>query len=251
MLFHPLEAIEKTILTRGEPSLYTESTGGDPACAARLEFPHLSLKGNKLSRLAKERREKNKVGAYEEPTIEDRLGRIEEDIRRLKIEFDIYFNGGAKRPPYDTKARVESLLKRMGDDRTLNFAQRYHYNSLATRYASFREMWRRTLQGREEGRDIAAAARASKRKTATPFTRSEFPCADVRHDVRTVKGVYDALMEAKRSCGEATRDLSFAKFHRLVLERTENMKVKIGAERVVFSVEVEGGHVSFKAKADR
>jgi hypothetical protein len=211
----------------------------------------LSLRDNKLARQAKERREKNKVGAYEEPTTEDRLARIEEDIRRLKVEFDIYFNGGMKRPPYDTKSRVESLLKRMGDDRTLSFAQRYHYNSLATRYASFREMWRRTLQGREEGRDVAAAARASKRKAATPFTRSEFSCVDVRHDVRTVKGVYDALMEAKRSCGEATRDLSFAKFHRLVLERTENLKEEVGAQRVFFSVEVEGGHVSFKAKAGR
>ena len=212
----------------------------------------MSVKDNKLARLAKERRQKNKAsGVYEEPTIEDRLTRLEEDIRRLKIEFDVYFNGGTKRPPYDTRMRVESHLKRLGDDRTLNFAQRYHYNSLATRYASFRELWRRMLQGREEGRDLGAAARASTRDAAAPFTRSEFSCTDVRHDVRTVKGVYDALIEAKRSCGEATRDLSFAKFHRLIMERTDNLKEQIGSDRVVFSVEVEGGHVSFKAKADR
>lgn len=210
----------------------------------------MSSKDNKLARLAKERREKNKVGAYEEPTIEDRLARLEEDIRRLKIEFDIYFNGGTKRPPYDTRMRVESHLKRLGDDRTLNFAQRYHYNSLATRYASLRENWRRTMQGREEGRDVAAAARASQRNVGTPFTRSEFSCRDVQHDVRTVKGVYDALIEAKRSCGEATRDLSFARFHRLVLERTESLKEKMRSDRVIFSVDVEDGHVSFKAKAD-
>jgi hypothetical protein len=217
-----------------------------------IGVPHLSVKDNKFARLARERREKNKAaGVYEEPTIEDRLARLEEDIRRLKIEFDVYFNGGTKRPPYDTRMRVESHLKRLGDDRTLNFAQRYHYNSLATRYASFREMWRRTLQGREEGRDFGAAARASKRDAAGPFARSEFSCTDVRHDVRTVKGVYDALIEAKRRCGEATRDLSFAKFHRLIMERTENMKEKIGSDRVIFSVDVEGGHVSFKAKADR
>jgi hypothetical protein len=217
-----------------------------------IGVPLLSVKDNKFARLARERREKNKAaGAYEEPTIEDRLARLEEDIRRLKIEFDVYFNGGTKRPPYDTRMRVESHLKRLGDDRTLNFAQRYHYNSLATRYASFREMWRRTLQGREEGRDLGAAARASNRKAAESFARSEFSCTDVRHDVRTVKGVYDALIEAKRSCGEATRDLSFAKFHRLILERTESMKEKIGSDRVIFSVDVEGGHVSFKAKADK
>ena len=207
---------------------------------------------NKLARLAQERREKNKTGIYDdEPTIEDRLARLEEDIRRLKIEFDVYFNGGSKRAPYDTKMRVESHLKRLGDDRSLNFAQRYHYNSLATRFASFREMWRRTMQGREEGRDAATVARMSVRETATPFTRSEFSCTDVRHDVQTVKGVYDALIEAKRSCGEPVRDLSFAKFHRLIMDRTETMKEKLGSERVVFSVEVDGGHVSFKAKADK
>jgi hypothetical protein len=212
----------------------------------------LSIKDNKFARLARERREKNKAaGVYEEPTIEDRLARLEEDIRRLKIEFDVYFNGGTKRPPYDTRMRVESHLKRLGDDRTLNFAQRYHYNSLATRYASFRELWRRMLQGKEEGRDVVAAARASHREAAAPFTRSEFSCTDVRHDVRTVKGVYDALIEAKKSCGETTRDLSFAKFHRLIMERSENLKEKIGSGRVVFSVDVEGGHVSFKAKADK
>ena len=211
----------------------------------------MSVKDNKLARLARERRERNKDGAFEEPTIEDRLARLEEEIRRLKIEYDVYFNGGTKRVPYDSKMRVESHLKRLGDDRTLNFAQRYHYNSLATRYASFREMWRRTLQGREEGRDVAAAARASHREPAAPFTRTEFSCTDVRQDVRTIKGVYDSLIEAKRSCGEATRDLSFAKFHRLIMERTENLKTQIGSDRVTFSVDVEGGHVTFKAKADK
>jgi hypothetical protein len=212
----------------------------------------LPVDDNKLARLAKGRRDKNKTGIFDdEPTIEDRLARLEEDIRRLKIEFDVYFNGGNKRAPYDTKMRVESHLKRLGDDRSLNFAQRYHYNSLATRYASFREMWRRTMQGREEGRDAATVARMSVKETATPFTRSEFSCTDVRHDVQTVKGVYDALIEAKRSCGEPIRDLSFAKFHRLIMDRTETMKEKIGSDRVVFSVEVDGGHVSFKAKADK
>lgn len=206
---------------------------------------------NKLARLARERRDKNRANIFdEEPTIEDRLKRIEEDIRKLKIEFDVFFNGGSKRAPYDTKMRVETLLKRLGDDRTLTFAQRYHYNSLATRYASFREMWRRLMQGREEGRDLTTVARATTRE-AEPFSPSVLECTDVRHDVKTVKQVYDSLIQAKRSCGEPIHDLSFSRFHRLVMERTETMKEKAGADRVVFSVDVENGHVSFKAKADK
>ena len=207
---------------------------------------------SKLARLAKERREKLKataVGLDLTPTVEQQLGRVEEDIRRLKIEFDIYFNGNAKRPPYDTKLRVESQLKRLGDDRTLNFAQRYHLNSLQTRYASFRELWRRQVQEREEGRG-AAAARAPVHQPSQ-FIKSEFSCEDVRHDVKTVKGVYDALMEAKRSCGENAQDLSFARFHRLVMERTDTLKQQSGENRVVFSVDVDNGHVSFKAKTEK
>src|SRR5688572_24510736 len=103
---------------------------------------------------------KGNVGEYE-PTIDDQLTRLEDDIRRLKIEFDVFFNGASKRPPYDTKGRVETLLKRLADDRTVSFAQRYRYNSLASRYNAFRDLWRRTMQGREEGRDPILAARAN------------------------------------------------------------------------------------------
>jgi hypothetical protein len=205
---------------------------------------------NKLARLAHQRQQRNKTGTFETVSTDDRLGRLEEDIRRLKVEYDIYFNGGSKRPPYDTKLRVESHLKRLGDDRSLTFAQRFHYNSLATRYNSFREIWRRTLKSREEGRDAVTVSRATRQAEIT-FKPATFACADVRHDVQTVKGLYDALMEAKRSCGEQAHDLSFARFHRLIMERTEAMKEKIGTERVVFSVDVEGGHVSFKAKPDK
>ena len=212
----------------------------------------MAINNNKLARLAADRRERSKNSAVEHVSIEDRLSRLEEDIRRLKVEYDIYFSGGSKRPPYDTKLRVETQLKRIADDRSLNFAQRFHYNTLATRYNSFREVWRRTLKSREEGRDAFTVHRAeteAKQKEA-PFKPSTFKCSDVRHDVQTIKGVYDALIDAKRACGESAQDLSFAKFHRLVVERTEAMKEKIGTDRVVFSVDVEGGHVSFKAKAE-
>ncbi len=214
----------------------------------------MPVHNNKLARLAAERRErnKNKNVVVDHVSIEDKLARLEEDIRRLKVEYDIYFNGGSKRPPYDTKLRVESHMRKLGDDRSLSFAQRFHYNTLATRYNAFREVWRRTLKDREEGRDAFTAHRAAReaQEKQTPFTASKFTCADVRHDVQTIKGVYDALMDAKRACGEAGQDLSFAKFHRLVVERTEAFKEKVGSDRMVFSVDVEAGHVSFKAKAE-
>ena len=212
----------------------------------------MAIRDNKLVRSQNRSLNKNKAKfgtPDDQPTVEEQLVRLEEDVRRLKIEFDIYFNGAAKRPPYDTKNRVETLIKRLADDRTLNYAQRYHYNSLASRYTAFRDLWRRTLQGREEGRDAATAARASVRLNE-PFDRSTFVCADAHKDVATVRNLYNSLLDAKRRCGEPTRDLSFPRFHRLIASKADGLKERLGCDRVLFSVDVEGGHVSFTAKAD-
>lgn len=214
----------------------------------------MPIRDNKFARRARERQErnKNKQGVQEsQVTVDDQLRRLEEDIRKLKIEYDVYFNGGTKRAPYDTKMRVEAHIKRLGDDRNLTFAQRYHYNSLGARYASFRDMWRRTMQGREEGRDAGAAARASARAGAEGAPgRTSFVCADGHKDLKTVKNLYEALIEAKRKCGEATEDLSFSRFHRLIAAKTDNLKEHLGCDRVLFSVDIDSGHVSFKARAD-
>lgn len=82
--------------------------------------------------------------------IDQELTRLEEDIRRLKIDFDIYFNGASKRPPLETRARLESKMKRIADNRGLTFAQRYYFNTLTSRITSYRELWRRNLKAKGE-----------------------------------------------------------------------------------------------------
>ncbi len=200
------------------------------------------------------RREKKAFVAHDlPPTIDEMLVRLEDDIRKLKVEFDVYFNGAAKRPPYDTKGRVEMLVKRLADERTFTYAQRYHYNSLVARYTSFRDMWRRTLQDREEGRGARQTGRApTHAPTDEPHVRrATFVCADAQADVPTVKGLYDALVRAKVQCGESVGELSFGQFHRMLAAKTDALKERLGCERVRYSVYLENGRVNFKAKAER
>ncbi len=99
--------------------------------------------GNKLYRQTQTKQE-------EDADVDQQISRIEEDIRKLKIEFDIYFNGGTKRPPLETKARLESNMKRLADDRGLTYAQRYQFNSVISRFNSYRELWRRLLRAKGE-----------------------------------------------------------------------------------------------------
>ena len=215
----------------------------------------MSQSNNKLFRSQSRSKNKNNnklTGGEYEPTVDEQLTRLEDDIRRLKIEFDIFFNGGSKRPPYDTKGRVETMLKRLGDDRSLSYAQRYRYSSLASRYNLFRDLWRRTMQGREEGRTPMATARASaKEQAVADFKKTSFVCEDAHKDVELVKNVYQALMDAKKVCGEPVEDFSFPRFHRLIASQADNLKQRLGCERISFSIDVEGGHVSFKAKGEK
>ena len=210
----------------------------------------MPIRQNKFARRAKEREKTAKTVSTRDaqPTADEQLVRLEEDIRRLKVEFDIYFNGAAKRPPYDTKGRVETLIKRMADDRTLTFAQRYQYNSLVARYTSFMQLWRRTMQDREEGRGGTRRPAPAPPPVESPST---FVCADARGDVSTVRELYEALVAAKQRCGEQTDDLSFPRFHRMITEKSEALKERAGCERVHFSVSVADGHVRFKAKAEK
>lgn len=85
--------------------------------------------------------------------VDLQISRLEDGIRRLKIEFDIYFNGASKRPPLEARARLESNLKRIADDRSLSYAQRYQFNSIVSRFNSYRELWRRLLK--QKGEEIA------------------------------------------------------------------------------------------------
>ncbi|MGI8812788.1 MAG: hypothetical protein ACR2IH_09730, partial [Pyrinomonadaceae bacterium] len=61
----------------------------------------------------------------EEAAADRQISKLEDDIRKLKIDFDIYFNGATKRTPLEARARLESSVKRVSDDRALSYAQRY------------------------------------------------------------------------------------------------------------------------------
>ncbi|MDQ3179358.1 MAG: hypothetical protein M3Q33_02440 [Acidobacteriota bacterium] len=103
----------------------------------------MAIVGNKLYR--QEQTKQDDIAS-----IDQQIARLEENIRKLKIDFDIYFNGGAKRPPLEARARLESNIKRISDDRNLSYAQRYQFNSVVSRFMSYRELWRRLLKAKGE-----------------------------------------------------------------------------------------------------
>ena len=107
------------------------------------------------------------------------------------------------------------------------------------------------MQGREEGRTPMATAKANaKEQAVADFKKTSFVCEDAHKDVDLVKSVYSALIDAKKVCGEPVEDFSFPRFHRLIASQADNLKERLGCKQISFTIDVEGGHVSFKARGE-
>ena len=83
--------------------------------------------------------------------IDEELNVLEDQLRRLKIEYDMYFGGGSKKPPTDVEWKVKNLLKKFSDGNRMNYAQRYRYTTIQQRYALYNALWQQKLVIKEEG----------------------------------------------------------------------------------------------------
>jgi hypothetical protein len=199
-------------------------------------------------------------------TVDEELSMLENSIRQLKIEYDVYFGGGSKKPPADTEWRVNSLLKKYSDGKGMNYTQRFRFNSLQQKFALYNSLWQQKLKIKEEGyrrpqdavlgiagmrieeEQEAAAALARRRKQeAEPFRTA---VSDVTSDHESVKKLYDAMIDARVKAGDANaKSASLASFKMFVAKKTEQIRKDYRCHSVEYSVEMEEGQVKLKAKA--
>ena len=185
-------------------------------------------------------------------TVDEELNKLEDDIRRLKVEYEVYFNGSAPRPPHDTLYRVETVVKRYSSDQSkLNFGQRYRFTSLVQKFAVNSQLWRRKLQEKEEGRSLTGAQKRPSEERGQADGVVSVVCANPADEPEKVTELLRAMQDARRRVRESAENLDAAAFQKLIADRTRQIKAKLGCERVLFTVSIEGGKVKFKAaKAD-
>jgi len=180
-------------------------------------------------------------------TVDEELLKLEDDIRRLKIEYEVYFNGGAERPPRDLVYRVETIIKRFTSDQSeLNFGQRYKLNALAQKYAVQNALWKRKLMEKEEGRGQFAQQRRELEALTSDQT-VRVVCVNPAAEPEKVDQIFQAMLAAHRKTGQRADTLDPARFQKYIGDKTRQIKAALGCEKVEFSVTVEDGKVKFRA----
>lgn len=209
-------------------------------------------------------------------TTDEELNILDSQLRRLKIEYEIFFSNPTKRPPTDIEWKVLSLLRKFSDGGRMNFSQRYRYNEMAQRYAVYSDLWRKKSRIREEGyrrpQDAllsvqgvrvaedehkphhpvygvgqAAAAAAGSETSATPAPNFTLHSVD-QGEREQVERLYNSLVAAKKKAGENVSG-NFDSFTTFVQKKTEQIRKQYNCESVEYSVELADGHVKLKAKA--
>jgi len=196
-------------------------------------------------------------------TNEEELGQLERDIRQLKIEYDQYFGGGRKRPPTEIEWRIDLIVKRYAErGGELKFAQRFRFNNLLQTYAKYKDIFRKKVAQKEEGKvqrhfgaaakeiEAARAKKEAEEPAATAAGDSKafrMTCSEPEREAEKVDQLYQAFLQAKQAAGEETGKLSRSRFNEFVLKKTKQLQKQKNCRDVEYVVEVVEGQVKLKA----
>jgi hypothetical protein len=197
--------------------------------------------------------------------IDEDLTQLDEHVRRLKIEYDVYFGGGSKKPPADLEWKVRNLLKKYSDGTNLNSTQRFRFSTIQQRYALFSALWMQKLKIKEEGyrrpQDAVLGIqglRAEEQHEAEAALRHPRPqpgglapfrieCEDVEAEPQKIETLFHALASARKKIGDDNAG-NLATFTKFVRQKTEQIRKEYECVKVEYSVEMKNGQVRLKAK---
>jgi len=179
--------------------------------------------------------------------IERGLTQLESELKRLEAEYNMFFSGRLPKPPWETRSRVDALVKKYDRAYIQNTGERFRFTTLQSRYATFIDLWDRGMRAREEGRSGPfPQKRAEPPAPKAPDDRivKVEAFTDPTREVDKLTGLYESLSEARRAVGEAP--VPFQKFAELV--KSQVLKLGSDGAEVAFRVAVKDGKVSFTAR---
>ncbi|MEO5894557.1 MAG: MXAN_5187 C-terminal domain-containing protein [Vicinamibacterales bacterium] len=186
-----------------------------------------------------------------EPDITRDLQQLATDLRQLEAEYNAFFAGRLPRPPLETRGRVEAVMKRWDRRRIETSVDRFRFQTIQSRFATFVELWDRGQRAREEGRPgpfaQPPAKETAKRKEQPPESRILHVTAfsDPMREMDKLQALYETLMDARRELGDDA--VPFHKFAALVKNQVAQFR-ESGSPEVAFRVAVKDGKVNFTAR---
>jgi len=182
--------------------------------------------------------------------IQKDLQTLAAGLKQLEVEYNQFFAGRLPRPPWETRKRIENLVKKWDRGYIQSAADRFQFETLQRRYQTFVDLWDRGLRAREEGRPGPFALPPPKEvrpPKQEPDQKIVHVTAfqDPMREMDKLHTLYDSLMDARREVGDDV--VPFHRFDALVKDQVSKARDG-GADEVAFRVAMIDGKVNFTVR---
>lgn len=189
-------------------------------------------------------------------TNAEALDLFDESLRRLKANYDLFFNGARKLPPVEDRRRLDQLVQEMAKNHIRDNALRFRYNTLLSRYNQYRELWGRKMRELEEGpTDYRKRSAMLRQPVQAPPPPSPVTSVDPDSYVRVgSNGNGQAMLELLSQINDANRKLgkngaiSLEQVSEMVNKQAEALRSRYNVNTIAFKVDINEGKIKLKAK---
>jgi hypothetical protein len=183
-------------------------------------------------------------------------------MRKLKVQYDLYFAGIRRVPPAFERGRLDNLMHEMSRVKVREVGLRFKWNMLVSRYNQYRELWMRLGREREEGP-------LDYRRRLKQLTEADAKIAERLHhepvpgvtsaegdtyvkvagpgDSEALGRLHAVILEAQKAAGRSAVP-SLEQIGAMVEKQAETIRSRYGVESIGFRVEIVDGKVKLKAK---
>ncbi len=192
------------------------------------------------------------MGRAKSDEVDEQLTELDQNIKRLRIEYDKYFVGTMKRPPQVLQGKVNKTVAYFSNKMPRNTAQKFRFNQLNSKYQMYRQHWGRIM------RQIEAGTYKSDRFKAAIHDRDRFegeahtPMGTVAVPAGSspVDKLCDALTSARKKTGEQV-GINRTKVAQMVKLQTANIRKQHPGSKIRFRVVIENNRAKLKASVSR
>ncbi len=172
------------------------------------------------------------------------MERLKLGMKQLEIEYEQWFSGALRQPPWATKKKIDAIIRRYNVSPPANLAEQSVFQMHQAKFMTYSEMWNRRERLQEEGRLPGGREERPRRAAlkSPPPTEHAPPGGGDQ-----IRKVFDKYVAAKQEAGQSTSNLNYDNFRRVLDKQAKQLRSG-GYKDVDFGVSMKGGKVSVVAR---
>lgn len=168
------------------------------------------------------------------------LSALEIKLKNIKTEWDFYFGGQRRTPPYKEQENFEKELNKIKNASITDNALRFKFNSILSNFLSYKELWAKRVRQIEEGK-----ARVTKEKI---LTQKEKPKEIVIGKQSNLKEQIEDIYLAFSSLSDNSKPSSFIEFEKKLKQQLMDLFRKTNCQMLKVTIVSEEGKRKIKVK---